>query len=188
MAKIKNDRTMIHIENPANAALKAQMDGTGLGSNDMVKNLMSSFLSRDTTVMEYDMDQAKGMQTGIIVTMIITWFFHFKLQQVQPLLVTIISGYFQLFYNPLFQVYILGRNLERPFKAPKPAWIVEDETDDAAEDASSTTDSVAETEATIEDAQEEAIVEEEAIEVEKEEDDEESSDSDSDEKEDEDEE
>ena len=167
MAKTNNDRTIIHLESPMDAMLKSQMGGTDLGSNEGLKKMMSNFLSKDVTVMQYDMDQAKGMQTSIIITMIITWFMHFKFQQVQPLLVTIISGYFQLFMNPLFQVYVLGRNLERPFKAPKPAWIQENE--DATETPESTAEEESKTEATTEDAEAEGTVEEEGDEADEEE-------------------
>lgn len=60
-----------------------------------------------------------NMQGGIFFNMAFMWFLHFKMQQVQPLLVTTINGFMQLVYNPLFQVYVLGRNLERPFKSPE---------------------------------------------------------------------
>ena len=82
----------------------------------MVKNLASSFLTSASTVMEYDMNQAKSMQGGVIFNMAFMWFLHFKMQQVQPLLIQVATGLLQLFYHPLFQVYVLGRNLERPFK------------------------------------------------------------------------
>lgn len=158
MAKTNNDRTIIHLESPVDTMLKSKMGGADLGSNEGLKKLMSNFLSKDVTVMQYDMDQAKGMQTSIIITMIITWVMHFKFQQVQPLLMTIISGYFQLFMNPLFQIYILGRNLERPFKAPKPAWMEENE--DATDTPESTAEEESKTEATTADADTEETVEE----------------------------
>ena len=181
MAKKANDRTVVHVENKMNGVVKSQVEGMApeLASNQMVKNLMSSVLSKDTTVMEYDMSQAMGMQFGFIVTMIVTWIFHFKFGQVQPLLVTIISGYCSLVYNPLFQVYILGKNLERPFKTPKPAWLQESEASNATDTTESTADE--ETTTPAEAVEEEVTVE---IEVEEEEDGSDSdSDSDSDEEE-----
>lgn len=84
----------------------------------MVKNLASSFLSTKSTIMEYDLKQAKSMQSGMIVNMMFMWFLHFKMEQVQPLLIQALTGLVNLIYSPLFQVYVLGRNLERPFKNP----------------------------------------------------------------------
>jgi hypothetical protein len=68
--------------------------------------------------MEYDLKQAKSMQSGMIFNMMFMWFLHFKMGQVQPLLIQAITGFINLFYSPLFQVYVLGRNLERPFVNP----------------------------------------------------------------------
>jgi hypothetical protein len=115
MAKKNNDRTPIQQTNPLSDMLQKQMGQQG--GNDMVKNLASSFLSSATTVREYDMKQASNMQGGIIFNMAFNWFLHFKMQKTQPLLMQIITGTMQLIYHPLFQVYALGRNLERPFKA-----------------------------------------------------------------------
>jgi len=135
MAKIRNDRTVIHIESPLTAAMESQLAQQQIGGgNDMIKNLASSFLSKDTTVMEYDMKQATSLQTGIVVSMFIMWFMHFKFEQVHPLLVSVISGYVQLVFNPLFQVYVLGRNLERPFKTPTPAWLQKNESETKEQD------------------------------------------------------
>eukprot|EP00980_Cylindrotheca_fusiformis_P020717 scaffold7738_cov133-Cylindrotheca_fusiformis.AAC.26 len=117
MAKRNNDRTPLKVVNPLSGMLEKQMEQSG-GSNDMLKGLASSFLSSETTVMEYDLKQANSMQGGVLFTMAFNWFLHFKMEKVQPLLLQVITGTMQLIYNPLFQVYILGRNLERPFKTP----------------------------------------------------------------------
>jgi hypothetical protein len=68
--------------------------------------------------MEYDLAQAKSMNGGLLVTMAFMWFLHFKVGQVQPLYMQTIQGLMNLYYSPLFQVYIMGRNLQRPFKNP----------------------------------------------------------------------
>ena len=127
MAKANNDRTPVVVENPLGAMLESQMKNQGVdtsaaggGANDMIKNLASSFLKKQQTIMEYDIGQSNSIQMGVVFNILIMWFMHFKLQQVQPLLVSVVNGFIQLAYNPLFQVYILGRNLERPFKAPPP--------------------------------------------------------------------
>lgn len=118
MAKKNNDRTPVSVKNPLSDMLQKQMGG----QQEMVKNLASSFLSSETTIMEYDMKQASSMQGGILFNLAFMWFLHFKLEKVQPLLMQIVTGTMQLIYNPLFQVYVLGRNLERPFKtAPSAA-------------------------------------------------------------------
>mmetsp|Transcript_53342 Transcript_53342/g.129686 ORF Transcript_53342/g.129686 Transcript_53342/m.129686 type:complete len:279 (+) Transcript_53342:2718-3554(+) len=117
-AKMNNDRTSIETTNPVSALLQqGQLDAMG-GQAEMVKNLASTFLKSQTTVMEYDRKQASQMQGKIITEMIFMWFLHFKLGQIQPILMSVVNGLIQLFYNPLFQVYVMGRNLERPFKSP----------------------------------------------------------------------
>ena len=82
-----------------------------------MKNLASSFLSSESTVMEYDLKQARSMQGGILFNMCFMWFLHFKMNQMQPLLINTVTGIMNLYYSPLFQVYVLQRNLERPFKS-----------------------------------------------------------------------
>ena len=119
MAKRNNDLTPVNGENPLTSMLSSRLEKQSSGTNDVVKNLASSFLKTESTVKEYDMGQAKNMQGAILFNIVFMWFLHFKMQQVQPLLVTTINGLLQLAYNPLFQVYIMGRNLERPFKSPE---------------------------------------------------------------------
>mmetsp|Transcript_53344 Transcript_53344/g.129699 ORF Transcript_53344/g.129699 Transcript_53344/m.129699 type:complete len:275 (+) Transcript_53344:2467-3291(+) len=117
-AKMNNDRTSIETTNPVSALLQqGQLDAMG-GQAEMVKNLASTFLKSQTTVMEYDRKQASQMQGKIITEMIFMWFLHFKLGQIQPILLSVVNGLIQLFYNPLFQVYVMRMNLERPFKSP----------------------------------------------------------------------
>jgi hypothetical protein len=115
MAKKNNDRTPLKIQNPLSGMLEKQM-GQSEGTNDMVKGLASSFLSSETTVMEYDMKKATSMQGTVLFNMAFNYFLHFRMEKVQPLLMQIVTGTMQLIYNPLFQVYVMGRNLERPFK------------------------------------------------------------------------
>ena len=86
---------------------------------DMVKNLANSFLSSESTIVDYDLLQAKNMNNSLLIPMVMLWFLHFKMGQVQPLLHQAVSGVKELVVSPLFQVYILGRNLERPFKNKK---------------------------------------------------------------------
>jgi hypothetical protein len=118
MASKNNDRTPLTIQNQMSSMLQSQLDQAPGGANDMVKNLASSFLSSSSTVMEYDIKQANNMQGGMLFTLALMWFLHFKLGQVQPLLMQIATGIMNLGFSPLFQVYVLGRNLERPFKTP----------------------------------------------------------------------
>ena len=66
--------------------------------------------------MEYDLKQAKNMNGGILFNMAFMWFLHFKMGQTQPLFFQTVQGLTNLVFNPLFQCYVLGRNLERPFK------------------------------------------------------------------------
>ncbi|GKY94760.1 hypothetical protein MPSEU_000441400 [Mayamaea pseudoterrestris] len=113
-AKTDNNRSLLIMSSPFNAVLNSQLgDHSG-----MMKNLASSLLSSELTVMEYDLKQAKSMQSGLLFNMLFVWFLHFKMNQVQPLLIQTITSVSNLIYSPLFQVYVLGRNLERPFKNP----------------------------------------------------------------------
>jgi hypothetical protein len=89
-----------------------------LGDAGMIKDMASSFLSSRTTVMEYDLKQVGSMQSGMLFSTLLMWFLHFKMNQVQPLFIQTIMGVSEIFYSPLFQIYILRRNLERPFKTP----------------------------------------------------------------------
>lgn len=113
-AKATNDRTPIQISNPFSKIL----DSATSQQSSPVKSIASSLLTSQSTVMEYDLAQAKSMNGGLLVTMAFMWFLHFKLGQVQPLYMQTIQGLMNLYYSPLFQVYIMGRNLQRPFKNP----------------------------------------------------------------------
>jgi len=115
MAKRRDDRTPVELKNPLTNMVESQLESVG-GGNDMVKNLASSFLKKELSVREYDIRQTSVMQGSILFNMLLMWFLHFKMQQVQPLLVSVVNGFLQLAYNPLTQVYIMRRNLERPFK------------------------------------------------------------------------
>ena len=118
-AKLNNDRTPIELKNPLSHILQSQLGGGGDGGGgNMMKNLASSFLSSKSTVLEYDLRQTRSMQSGLIFNMMFLWFLHFKMGQVQPLLISTLNGLIAMVYSPLFQVYVLGRNLERPFQNP----------------------------------------------------------------------
>lgn len=116
-AKMANDRTPVVVKNPMSSLLQKQLPSGEGGTNDMVKSIASQFLQSETTVMEYDLKEAKKMGNSLLFPMIMLWFLHFKMGQVQPLLFQVSSGVLNLVYSPLFQIYVLGRNLERPFKA-----------------------------------------------------------------------
>lgn len=119
-AKSMNDRTPITISNPlASLVQNGAMGGAANGGgNFMVKALADQVLSTQTTVLEYDLKQAKKMNGGLLFPMVFLYFLHFKMKQVQPLLMQTATGVMNFVYSPLFQVYVLGRNLERPFKPP----------------------------------------------------------------------
>jgi hypothetical protein len=133
-AKQNNDRTPIELKNPFSALLQNQLGGEsyeGFVGNFMMKNLASSLLSSKSTVLEYDLKQARSLQSGLIFNMLFMWVLHFKMEQIQPLLIQTVNGLVSLVYNPLFQVYVLGRNLERPFKTHA---FIEKDTKDSASD------------------------------------------------------
>lgn len=112
--KQQNDRTPITISNPLAGIIEGiQKDG---GGGAMVKNLANQMLSTHTTIYEYDLQQIKKMNSGLLFPMVFLYFLHFRMKQVQPLLMQTATGVMNLVYSPLWQVYVLGRNLERPFK------------------------------------------------------------------------
>jgi len=112
-----NDRTQLTINNPLSNMLKNQLGSAGQG--DMVKNMANSFLSSESTIMEYDLSQAKNMNGSLLFPMVMLYFLHFKMGQVQPLFYQTVMGIKTVMTSPLFQVYVLGRNLERPFRSPQ---------------------------------------------------------------------
>jgi Phosphate transport (Pho88) len=114
-ARMRNDRTPLEISSPITSMIQSQLGGD---SGGMIKNLASSLLSSKSTFIEYDLKQSMNMQSGLIFNMLFMWFLHFKMEQVQPLLIQTITGLSNMIYSPLFQVYVMGRNLERPFKTP----------------------------------------------------------------------
>eukprot|EP00521_Asterionellopsis_glacialis_P008776 CAMPEP_0195282704 /NCGR_PEP_ID=MMETSP0707-20130614/1486_1 /TAXON_ID=33640 /ORGANISM="Asterionellopsis glacialis, Strain CCMP134" /LENGTH=420 /DNA_ID=CAMNT_0040341729 /DNA_START=57 /DNA_END=1319 /DNA_ORIENTATION=+ len=118
-AKMVNDRTPIEISNPLSSVLQSQLGGGGGGGGKaaMAKDLASSFLQSKSTVYEYDMKQIKSTNSSLLFNMCFMWFLHFKMNQVQPLILQTVTGLMNLFYSPLFQAYVLGRHLKRPFKS-----------------------------------------------------------------------
>jgi len=120
-AKSINDRTPITINNPLASLVLggASSDGaSGGGGNFMVKALAGQVLSTQTTVLEYDLKEAVKMNGGLLFPMVFLYFLHFRMKQVQPLIMQTATGVLNLVYSPLFQVYVMGKNLERPFKPP----------------------------------------------------------------------
>jgi hypothetical protein len=107
-----NDRTEITISNPLASLVQGMQQNS---KNAMVKSLTSQILTTQTTVYEYDLQQIKSMQSSLLMPMVFIYFLHFKMKQMQPLLMQIATGLTNLVYSPLWQVYILGRRLERPF-------------------------------------------------------------------------
>lgn len=114
-ARKNNDLTMVQANNALPDLIASQMRLEG-SAHTMLKKLTSSFLSSETTVMEYDLKQASDMQGAVLMNLFFMWFLHFRLEKVQPLVIQIMTGFMQLIYSPLFQVYVLGKNLQRPFK------------------------------------------------------------------------
>jgi hypothetical protein len=149
----QNDRTPIELKSPLTSVLQSQL-GDETGGNAMMKSLASSFLSSKSTVLEYDLKQIRSMQSGMIFNMLFMWILHFKMGQVQPLIIQSILGLSNLIYSPLFQVYGLGRNLERPFKTPSPLTRMQ-ESQVPATETISVTDTEEEVEVFVEDETEE---------------------------------
>lgn len=108
-----NDRTEITLSNPLASMAEAMMQKNS--NNAMVKSLTSQILTTQTTIYEYDMQQIKSMQSGLLMPMVFIYFLHFRMKQMQPLLMQTVTGVMNLVYSPLWQVYVMGKRLERPF-------------------------------------------------------------------------
>ncbi|KAI2499102.1 Phosphate transport (Pho88) [Fragilaria crotonensis] len=135
-AKSINNRTPIQMTSPFSKILESTQ-------NTQVKNLASSLLSSQSTVLEYDLAQIKSMNGGLLMNMAFLWFLHYKMGQTQPLYLQTVQGLMNLYYSPLFQVYVLGRNLERPFKNPTLSKLMDDKTTSGEDDTTATSSSVA---------------------------------------------
>ena len=108
--------------------------------NSQVKSLASSLLTSQSTILEYDLAQIKSMNGGLLMNMAFLWFLHYKMGQTQPLFLQTVQGFMNLYYSPLFQVYVLGRNLERPFKNPTMSKLMAADTTTIPEDEEPATD------------------------------------------------
>ena len=107
-----DDRTPITITNPLTSAVAGIQRSS---DNAIVGSLASQLLTTHTTVYEYDLRQVKSMQSGLLLPMAFVYFLHFRMKQMQPLLMQTATGVLNLVYSSLWQVYVLGRRLERPF-------------------------------------------------------------------------
>jgi len=112
-----DNRFPVAIESPLAGLVKGRLGGES-GAAGGVAELASRFLSSPSTVRDYDVSQANALRNGALLPMAFNWFIHFKWGQVQPLVFQASSGVFALVHHPLFQAYVLGRDLERPFKTP----------------------------------------------------------------------
>eukprot|EP00956_Cyclotella_meneghiniana_P043474 scaffold271707_cov79-Cyclotella_meneghiniana.AAC.4 len=108
-----NDRTEITLSNPLASMAESMLQKNS--NNAMVKSLTSQILTTHTTIYEYDMQQIKSMQSGLLMPMVFIYFLHFRMKQMQPLLMQTVTGLMNLVYSPLWQVYVMGKRLERPF-------------------------------------------------------------------------
>lgn len=127
-----NDRTKITLKNPLSDMLQSQISSAtegDSGTSGMMKNMASSFLASESTILEYDLQQAKTMNSSLLIPMVMLYFLHFRMGQVQPLFFQTATGLKQLFTSPLFQAYCLGKNLERPFVTPSFGGLMEDPAD-----------------------------------------------------------
>lgn len=97
--------TTVATDGPLSKMISTYMKGAE-DTRGVVKNLASTFLNTETTVMEYDLKTASKLQGGVLLNMLFMWYLHFKLNKVQPILMQIVRGFIQLAFNPLFQDYV----------------------------------------------------------------------------------
>jgi len=83
------------------------------------------------TVMEYDLGQLSTQRTQMLMNSLMVAFFHFKMGQVSPLVMTSVMGIMRFLDDPMFKIHVLKNEavgaLERPFKAdanPLMGWLM----------------------------------------------------------------
>lgn len=74
---------------------------------------------KQSNVYEYDLEQWNSNLKGSLIQLCILGFIHYKWQAAIPLLSQLILGPTKLYSSELFQSYVLGAKIERPFPAPK---------------------------------------------------------------------
>jgi hypothetical protein len=91
------------------------------------------------------------------------------MEQVQPLIIQSFTGLVNMIYSPLFQIYVMGRNLERPFKnmAKKPEDMLDTATPEAGDEQVASVEVSAEKDTTAIEAIEDSSDEEETAENQK---------------------
>merc|ERR1711991_130915 len=77
---------------------------------------------RKMTVYEYDMEKWNEALKQSLIQLAILGFFHYKWQAAVPLVTQFVMGPMKLYGSELFQIYIMGAKIERPFPAPKSPW------------------------------------------------------------------
>jgi len=119
----KDDDTPLTLPgNPMLAALaKKQADGGDAGG--VAGALVDKLTSKETTVRDYDLDMVKKGRNSQLGSLALMCFLHIKKGMVQPLVAQAVMGVAALVKEPLVQAHLLGRDLERPFVAPQPAWL-----------------------------------------------------------------
>ena len=101
--KMKNDKTPV--ETPFNPL--AMLMGGGGSSGDTKQ-----------TAAQYDQKQLSSQRNSYRLGCCFTCFLHFKMKMTQPLVYSSVSGLVDLWFNPLFQIYLLGAKAEGPYKRP----------------------------------------------------------------------
>ena len=70
------------------------------------------------TAAEYDQKQLNSLRTSYRIGCLFTCFLHFKLKMTQPLIYSCTSSVVDLFFNPLVNIHLLGKEADGPFKRP----------------------------------------------------------------------
>ena len=154
--------------NPMLAALaKKQVDGGADGG--VAGALVDKLTAKETTVKDYDLDMVKKGRNSQLGSLVVMCFLHIKKGMLQPLVAQAVMGAASLIKEPLVQVHLLGRDLERPFVPPQPAWLkaMQAQQEEAAKAAAE-----AAAEAEGDDDEEDAAVDEDEEDTEEEEDEE----------------
>ncbi len=74
---------------------------------------------RRMTVYEYDMEQWASAQKSNAIQLLILGVIHYKWAVAIPLVTQLILGPMKVATSELFQAYVLGKALPRPFEVPK---------------------------------------------------------------------
>ena len=97
--------------------------GGGMPPAEAVKGIINNYLSRKTTVMDYDLKELSRMAKAIGWPVLVTALMHFRFKMAHPLVFSLVQGSYALVASPLARIYFYGHEARgacrRPFVKPE---------------------------------------------------------------------